>query len=42
MEKFFKRLIQHRRSKRSLVGTIAMLIVVIFLMSYLLKIAQAG
>ncbi len=42
MDKFFKRLIPARRSKRSLIGTIAVLIVVIFLINYLLKVAQAG
>lgn len=41
-KRFFKRLTPPRRSKRSLVGTIAMLIVVILLISYLFKISQAG
>ncbi len=41
-KRFFRRLTPARRSKRSLVGTIAMLVVIILLINYLLKIAQAG
>lgn len=42
MQKFLRRIIPARRSKRSLMGTIGVLIVVLFLINYLLKIAQAG
>ncbi len=39
---FFRRLTPIRRSKRTLLSTIVMLIVVIFLINYLLKIVQVG
>jgi len=42
MEKFFKRIIPARRNKRSLMGTTGILIVVLLLINYLLKVAQAG
>lgn len=42
MEKFFKRIIPTRRSKRSLLGTTGVLIAVLLLINYLLKVAQAG
>ena len=39
---FFRRLVSVRRSKRTLISTIVMLIAVIFLINYLLQIVQAG
>jgi hypothetical protein len=43
MNPFFKKIIPSRRSKRSLISTIATLIVVLFLINYLIdfsKVAQ--
>ena len=39
---FFRRIFPVRRSKRTLISTIVMLIAVIFLINYLLQIVQAG
>ena len=39
---FFRRIFPVRRSKRTLISTIVMLIVVISLINYLLQIVQAG
>ena len=42
MNRFFKQINPSRRSKRSLISTIATLIVVLFLINYLMKVAQVG
>lgn len=42
VHRFFRRLVSVRRSKRTLISTIAMLIAVIFFINYLLQIVQAG
>jgi len=42
VHRFFRRLVPVRRSKRTLISTIVMLIAVIFLINYLLQIVQAG
>jgi len=42
VHQYFKRLVSVRRSKRTLISTIVMLIAVIFLINYLLQIVQAG
>jgi len=42
VHQYFRRLVSARRSKRTLISTIVMLIAVIFLINYLLQIVQAG
>ena len=39
---FFSEIIPSRRTKRSLIGTIATLIVVLFLINYLLELSKVG
>ena len=40
MNRFFREIIPSRRSKRSLIGTIATLIVVLLLINYLLEVSK--
>ena len=42
VNQFFRRIFPVRRSKRTLISTIVMLILVISLINYLLQIVQAG
>ena len=42
VHRFFRRLVSVRRSKRTLISTIVMLIAVIFFINYLLQIVQVG
>ena len=42
MNRFFREIIPSRRVKRSLIGTIATLIVVLFLINYLLELSKVG
>ena len=42
MKRFFNQIIPSRRNQRSFMGTIATLIVVLFLINYLFKVAEVG
>ena len=42
MNRFFKQIIPSRRSKRSLISTIATLIVVLFLINYLMELSKVS
>ena len=40
MKRFFSEIIPPRRSKKSLIGTVALLVVILFLIDYLTSIAK--